>query len=70
MVKTKLPNKVISEVNEYKKLLEADNLPILTIIPFSIKMEELVSFIFFTGLTILTLVKTIFILLPLIHSTE
>lgn len=27
MVKRKLPDKVIREVNEYKKLLEADNLP-------------------------------------------
>ncbi len=28
MVKRKLPEKIISEVIEYKKLLEADNLPI------------------------------------------
>ena len=34
MVKRKLPQKIITEVSEYKKLLEADNLPIVGIYVF------------------------------------
>ena len=34
MVKRKLPEKIISEVIEYKKLLEADNLPITNVYIF------------------------------------
>lgn len=34
MVKKELPEKIISEVNEYRKILEADNLPIENIYVF------------------------------------
>ena len=34
MVKRKLPQKIIEEVTEYKKLLQADNLPIVSVYVF------------------------------------
>lgn len=34
MVKRKLPQKIISEVKEYKKILQADNLPMVSVYVF------------------------------------